>query len=151
MLMKLFYMNRQAQLRACKGINNKVGLVQKVQSRLLTSDGVHLSFFASLFLRPLAFVNMDRIVVVTCRSWLDGLMKIITSSAYKENLNASHPLLSCYISPCCCAFLKSLWRGSIAKEKHYGGEGTPLPHPPTVYDSFARLTIEQITGGGCAA
>jgi hypothetical protein len=37
--------------------------------------------FGKLVLRPLASTNKDRIAVVTCRSWLEGLMKTAASFA----------------------------------------------------------------------
>jgi hypothetical protein len=42
-------MNRQDQIRAWEAINIKVGLVQKVQARLLKLDGVHLGFLQICF------------------------------------------------------------------------------------------------------
>jgi hypothetical protein len=42
-------MNRQSQIRAWNGINIKVGLVQRTQVRLFTSDGVHLDFLQVCF------------------------------------------------------------------------------------------------------
>jgi hypothetical protein len=78
---------------------------------------------------PEASANIVIMSIVTFKSCWVGLMKTAASSAYKDTLKESQPLLRLDRRPMSCAFLKSLCNGSMASRKSIGERGLLALHP----------------------
>lgn len=73
--------------------------------------------------------KLFRIEIRPSTSWHDGLMKIATSSAYREHLKRTLRSANSLRWPSTVIILRNLCRGSIARMKRYGDRASPYLRP----------------------